>query len=414
MIKTILVIICFCLSNLSVAASFPGNANFNFQMVNVGQIIQLIYAEALSQPYVISPDVLTDSRLVSFRYESKNGEIKSFIANFLDSLGLQVKTKNGVDYVSQKTDEAKTEFQPEFETFIYKPKYREVGYISRVLAPVFKGSFSTNRSIAAPDSAKINKDVPAGSAAAQIDQSADVLLFTGTDKEIAALQKLLPQIDDAKGQVMVRGVVYEVATTDKEGSAFSAVLSILGGKFTVSNSGTTQLDSFIKLKTNAVDAVFSALSKDSRFNVVSKASMRVASGSIGHSSYGQEVPVLGSVSYPSGAGQAVQDVQYRSSGVIFDVRPIVRQSVVDLDVTQQLSDFVQTNTGVNNSPTLNKREVKTSLELEDGDVIVIGGLNTDKKIGASSGFSFLPRWMSAESKEINKTEIILVLYVKID
>lgn len=406
-----LLVLLLCLASVTQAATAPAPANFQFQMINVGQVIQLIYAEALNQPYVISPEVLTDSRLVSFRYESKNGEIKSFIANFLDSLGLQVKTKNGVDYVSKKPDEVKTEFQPEFETFIYKPKYREVGYISRVLAPVFKGSFSTNRSIAAPDSAKINKDVPAGSAAAQIDQSADVLLFTGTDKEIAALQKLLPQIDDAKGQVMVRGVVYEVATTDKEGSAFSAVLSVLGGKFTVSNSGTTQLDSFIKLKTNAVDAVFSALSKDSRFNVVSKASMRVASGSIGHSSYGQEVPVLGSVSYPSGAGQAVQDVQYRSSGVIFDVRPIVRQSVVDLDVTQQLSDFVQTNTGVNNSPTLNKREVKTSLTLSDGDVVIIGGLNTNKQTNTSSRFSFLPNWMSAKSKELQNTEIVLVLHI---
>lgn len=412
MIKTILVIICFCLANFSMAASFPGNANFNFQMVNVGQIIQLIYAEALSQPYVISPDVLTDSRLVSFRYESKNGEIKSFIANFLDSLGLQVKTKNGVDYVSKKTDEAKTEFQPDLETFIYQPKYREVGYISRVLAPLFKGSFSANKTIAATDSAKVNKDVPQGSAASLIDQSADVLLFTGTDKEIATLQKLLPQIDQAKGQVMVRGVVYEVATTDKDGSAFSAVLSILGGKFTVSNVGTTQLDSFIKLKTNAVDAVFSALSKDSRFNVVSKASMRVSSGSVGHSSYGQDVPVLGSVSYPSGAGQAVQDVQYRSSGVIFDVRPIVRQSVVDLEVTQQLSDFVQTNTGVNNSPTLNKREVKTSLTLDDGDVVVIGGLNTDKQTDTNSGFSFLPSWAKSKSSEISKTEILLVLHLQ--
>lgn len=46
--------------------------------------------------------------------------------------------------------------------------------------------------------------VPEGSVAAMVDQNAGVLIFTGTLKEIATLQKLLPQIDDAKGQYGAR------------------------------------------------------------------------------------------------------------------------------------------------------------------------------------------------------------------
>ncbi|MFZ6713291.1 type II secretion system protein GspD [Undibacterium sp. TC9W] len=264
----------------------------------------------------------------------------------------------------------------------------------------------------ATDPAKISKDVPQGSAAAMIDQTADVLLFTGTAKEIATLQKLLPQIDEAKGQVMVRGVVYEVTSTDKQGSAFALALSILGGKFSVINGGSATLDSAIRIKKNSIDAVFSALSSDSRFNVISKASVRVGSGDTGRFNSGQEVPVLGAVSYPSGSGQAVQDVQYRNSGVSFEVKPSVRDEVVDLKVKQQISDFVTTTTGVNNSPTLNKREVETSVSLQDGDVVVLGGLSQDKQTGSHSGLSFLPAFLQSKGSENSKSEILLVLLLQ--
>ncbi|MFZ3002126.1 MAG: type II secretory pathway protein [Undibacterium umbellatum] len=385
---------------------------FDFQMLQVGSVIQLIYAEALKQPYVIDPEVLADSRAVSFRYDAHNGDMRPFITGFLDSLGLSVQVRNGVDYIAKKKVIEQLEQLPELETFVYRPKHRDVGYISRVLAPVFKGSFASNKAIAASDSAKVTRDVPQGSAASMIDQTADVLLFTGTAKEVATLQKLLPQIDEAKGQVMVRGVVYEVASTDKEGSAFALALSILGGKFSIINGGSATLDSSIRLKTNSIDAVFSALSSDSRFNVISKASVRVGSGDTGRFNSGQEVPVLGAVSYPTGAGQAVQDVQYRNSGVTFEVKPSVRDQVVDLRVKQQISDFVSTTTGVNNSPTLNKREVETTLSLQDGDVVVLGGLSQDKQTGSHSGLSFLPAFLQSKGSENAKSEIVLVLQLQ--
>ncbi|MFZ6776221.1 type II secretion system protein GspD [Undibacterium sp. Ji83W] len=383
---------------------------FDFQMLQVGQVIQLIYAEALKQPYVIDPEVLADARAVSFRYDAQNGDMRPFIVGFLDSLGLKVVTTNGIDYVSRKKDIEKTE-QPELETFVYRPKHRDVGYISRVLAPVFKGAFANNRAIAAPEGAKVTHDVPQNSASAMIDQSADVLLFTGTAKEVATLQKLLPQIDDAKGQVMIRGVVYEVETGDKEGSAFTLAMGILGGRFNFLNAGAT-LDTAFKIKTGSIDAVFSALSSDNRFNVVSKPSIRVLSGDTGTFHSGKEVPVLGAVSYPSGAGQAVQQVDYRNSGVSFEVKPKVMDGAIDVKVKQQISDFVQTTTGVNNSPTLNKREVETSLSMQDGDVVLLGGLTQEKQTGTHSGLSFLPSFLHSRSGENTKTEILLVLQLQ--
>src|SRR5690606_22060474 len=119
--------------------------------------------------------------------------------------------------------------------------------------------------------------------------------------------------------------------------------------------------------------IANVLSNDSRFKVVSSPSIRMTSGVSGTFSVGQDVPVLGSVSY-DGNGNAVQSVEYRSSGVIFKVLPNVYERKVVLDINQELSNFVRTETGVDGSPTLTKRELNTSVSVADNEVIVLGGL----------------------------------------
>ncbi|MFZ6639226.1 hypothetical protein ACO0LL_05750 [Undibacterium sp. TC4M20W] len=145
---------------------------------------------------------------------------------------------------------------------------------------------------------------------------------------------------------------------------------------------------------------------------VAETLVRVGSGNTGHFSAGQDVPVLGAASYPMPGGAPVQDIQYKPSGMIFDLRPVVRDDVIDLGVTQQISDFVKTTTGVNNSPTLSKREVETTLSLQDGDVVVLGGLSQDKQTGSHSGLSFLPALLHSKGSENAKSEILLVLQLQ--
>ena len=91
--------------------------------------------------------------------------------------------------------------------------------------------------------------------------------------------------------------------------------------------------------------------------------------------------------------------------------PKVHGDTIDLDVGQQVSNFVVTETGVNNSPTLIKRELKTALTLLDGDVVVLGGLTEDKGTDGATGLSFLPDWARYKSKDNSKSEILLVLQV---
>lgn len=384
--------------------------SFNFRAIAVSEVVQLIFGQALKVPFVLDPAALSDMRPVAFRYSSADGDLQVFVKHFLSSLGYSIEQRGNVQFITKRPEEQMA--KQDDEVFLYRPKYRSVSYLSRTLAPLFQGRFAANRGVASSGAVSPQGAVPDTSAAALIDQDADVLVFAGSLREVSQLERLLPQVDQAVGEVAVRGFVYEVSDTDKKGSAFGLLASLLGGKLnigigTVANAG----GSFLQIKAGGLEAIYSMLSNDSRFKVISSPSLRIQSGERGMFSVGQEVPVLSALSYPQGAGHAVQSVEYRSAGVIFDIQPKVRGQVIDLRINQQLSNYTNTTTGVNNSPTLMKREIRTAVSMQDGEVIVLGGLTENKETKTRDGLSFLPSFLHTKGHETTKADIVLILQV---
>lgn len=385
--------------------------SFDFQVVNVSQVIGLVYKEALKVPYVIDPLVLRDDRLVSFRFDSSSSDFRKFWATFLDSLGFAVEVKNGIDFVSLKKQDVSPSIANEI--FVYRPRFRSAPYLLDLLSTLFKpGSFSTQRNVKPISSnEKTPTNAPSGSAAATIDADADVLVFQAAPDDVQKLRRLLAQVDLASGDVLVKAVVYEVSTGKSDGTAFSLALSLLRGKLGLVLGAKDALANSVSLKTASIDVAFSAFSGDSRFRAVSTPHLRVKSGQQARLMVGQDVPTLGAVSYPQGGGAAVQAVEYRSSGVILGLTPTVRESGVDLVIDQQISDFAKTETGVNSSPTLTKRSFSTTVGVSDGELIVLGGLTQDKLTSTNTGLSFLPQFTRSSSGTDSRTEVLLLLQV---
>jgi general secretion pathway protein D len=397
------------------ASSAPASTKFDFRGVNVASVVQLVYAEALHESYVIDPEVLTDPRTVSFRFEGNKHDLSAFVTAFFDSLGLIVTRRGRIDFVSKKPPPIVAP-GTESEVFIYRPRFRDGAYLVELLAPLVSGSFTSKRAVHGSivgDSAGTDKVAPVGSAAASVDRQTDTVVFTGSSEDVAKLKSVLPQVDLPVGDVLVRGVLYEVQTDEKDGSAFGLALNLLRGstKLGVGPLTTSPGAAFVALKNNSIEAIFSVLSQDSRFKAVSRPMLRVTSGGAGRFTVGQDVPVLGSVSYP-GAGQApVQSVTYQSSGVIYDIRPVVHDASIEVSVMQQTSNFVATNTGVSGSPTLIKRELKSNLSLTDGEIAVMGGLRDSKEARSSEGLSLLPTFLRTKFGDKTGVEILLILQV---
>jgi type II secretory pathway component GspD/PulD (secretin) len=98
--------------------------------------------------------------------------------------------------------------------------------------------------------------------------------------------------------------------------------------------------------------------------------------------------------------------------VILDLKPEIREDDIILSITHQLSSFQATGTGVNNSPTLLKRELQTLVSARGDEFIILGGLDEKRATHTQKGVSFLPDFLSGAHSEEEGTEILLMLHVE--
>ena len=334
--------------------------------------------------------------MITFRLTPDIDE-REFVTRYLGNMNIRIWTKKGVDFIAPYTP--KEPVKPRY-TWTYTPQYRSVAYLSDILGGYVSGSFNNSGAVISDDSLK-------GSSGASnyINRTGDILVYYGTKEDIAILKTLVTSLDTMSDEVVVSGYVFEVQTSQSDGSGILLAAKILSDKFNIS-VGAAGLDNFINIRTGSIDAIFNLLKTDSRFTVVSAPRLRVKNNASASFSVGSDVPVLGSVTVNNNT--TTQSVEYRSSGVLFNVTPSIKSRTMDLKIQQQLSNFVTAETGVNNSPTLIKRDVTTEVSLADGDIILLGGLAEQKDSKASSGWSFF----GSRTSESNKTDIMVMLQVR--
>lgn len=286
-----------------------------------------------------------------------------------------VNKRGGVDYVSliKKSD----------DFFVYRPKHKSAAELKTALSGLF---------------------------GATVGGDGDRLIFKTSVVEIEKIKSLLKRFDVRPREVVVRGKIFEVTTKKTDASSLSIVADVFK-KAGLAVSNGAKLVNYLSFKDKRVNAYWSALNGDDRFKLLSEPSLRIKSNTTASLTVGNDVPTLGSVTYQD--GQPVQSVTYRSSGIIFEITPEVLDGVINLSVRQELSNFAETTSGVNNSPTLVKREIKTNISANSAELIVLGGLIENKNTASTAGLFFLPAFLSAKSNSNDKTEIILSLYVEI-
>lgn len=402
----------------ALAADLSG-VSFDLTGVHIGRVVNLVYGEALPQNYVIAPEVLADDRLVSFRYRPGPGAVpfRVFFVDFLESLGYTVVTRGNIDFIG-KTPVVEPKALP-FVTVVYRPRYRDAGYLRRVIdplllrrddvpAPLKPGPLSALSALSGVAPALPMSAAPASSGVAlpASGDATDVIVYRLPSGDAAMVQNLLFDLDVDPGQLVIRAIVYEVSSTKSDGSALQLLGSVLGGHLGVSINAGAALTNALSLRVGDIDAVISALSVDNRFHAVTQPRLRVRSGDVARLVVGQDVPVIGGTSYQNGV--PLRSVEYRSAGTILTVKPTIRGDAVLLDVQQQLSSSQRTDTGVDESPTLIKRDLQTSISALPGEVIVLGGLTESRKSNTRRGLSFLP-WALSASDDGGSTDVLVVL-----
>jgi type II secretory pathway component GspD/PulD (secretin) len=222
---------------------------------------------------------------------------------------------------------------------------------------------------------------------------------------------LVVELDKPRALGRLRAAVLEVRTAERSGSALEVLASLLGGRFSFSSSVGPQLPQSVGVALGGVSAVLSAVKGDSRVELLAEPMLAALPGTQATVNAGAQVPTIGSVSYGEN-GQPIRSIEYRDSGVSLQLLPVVRGDLVELSLRQERSSFAKTDTGVDETPTLNKSTASAVLRLKPGEAIAFAGLDEQSASRSKSGiFGGL---LGARSRESSSGQLVLVVQAEVE
>jgi general secretion pathway protein D len=104
------------------------------------------------------------------------------------------------------------------------------------------------------------------------------------------------------------------------------------------------------------------------------------------------VTTQSAVSTSTSDAPIVNSVAMRDTGVILEVTPRVNKNgLVQLDISQELSNSIPTTTSNIDSPTIQERRFSSTVVVKNGDTVALGGLITENVTKSRSGVPYLSK-----------------------
>jgi general secretion pathway protein D len=249
------------------------------------------------------------------------------------------------------------------------------------------------------------------------------IIFTGTATDYAQLRTLMTTLDIPAPQVVIEVMLAEVTLTDSTrlGLNFSGVETRDDGTLNFGTEG-------ISVGTGGLLGTFvgpdfrarlNAEASNNRVNILQRPRLVVRSGGTARFQVGTDVPIITSqratdTSQSGNGTDILQSVQYRQTGVILDLEPVVYGDRVDIRISQENSSAGAPPEGIS-SPTILNRSLTTQIAIRDGGTGVLGGLISNNYSKNNSGVPFfkdIPLIGSAfQNNAVNgeRTELLILI-----
>lgn len=218
------------------------------------------------------------------------------------------------------------------------------------------------------------------------DEANNSLVILASAEEYQLLQQVIALLDVTPNQVMLEATIAEVTLNDD--LAFGITWFLQDGEFDLSfsdldNGAVASTFPGFSVLVDGADgrAALNAVASVTDVKVLSSPSLMVLDNRTATLQVGDQVPVVTqtAVSTIDPDAPIVNSVELRDTGVILKVTPRVNEGGrVMLDIEQEVSDVVETRTSGIDSPTIQQRKIKTSVAVDNGETIALGGLIRDK------------------------------------
>lgn len=255
------------------------------------------------------------------------------------------------------------------------------------------------------------------------DPTKNTILTEAAPKDYRRILRLIKTLDVMPNQVLIEATIAEVTLTDELRFGIRWYFKEKASTFTFSDSPFGSLASVFPgfsyaLAMPNVEATLNALSGVTNINIVSSPSLTVMDNKTALLQIGDQVPIItqsaASVEDPNAT--IINSVSYRDTGVILSITPQINESGrVHLDIEQEVSSVAATQTSGIDSPTIRQRKVKTSVVVNDGEAIALGGL-IQKSLSSSRAqvpivgdIPVLGSIFREKNDDLEKTELLILL-----
>ena len=259
------------------------------------------------------------------------------------------------------------------------------------------------------------------------EQVSNTLLLSASPRYFEQIHQIIEELDQAQSQVLIQVLLAEVTLDSNRDLGFEwSFTKNLGNGWNV-GTGTdfgipTQMKNFggysALVTGNNMQFLMRALENDGRVEVLSRPQILTADNKVASINIGQRVPIItGSSTTPQG-GQ-INTFDYRDVGVNLTVTPrITGEGFVKIDVGATNSSLSSSSVEINDKatvPIINERRASTTVTVQSGQTVVIGGLigtvdDVRRKktpfLGDIPGVGFFFR---SSSKKSERRELLIML-----
>ncbi|OZI55889.1 type II secretion system secretin GspD [Bordetella genomosp. 4] len=266
-----------------------------------------------------------------------------------------------------------------------------------------------------------------GGATIQADPSTNTLIISAPEPLYRSLREVIDQLDQRRAQVLVESLIVEVndeAAAEfgiqwmtgsgnlNDGSGFVGGTNLGGSGIGTSSTGATTIDQLaggltLGVVKGTVDVLGNelinlgvlarALNDTGKANILSTPNLLTLDNESASILVGQTVPfVTGQyvTSGSDGSSNPFQTIEREDVGLKLNIRPQISEGgTVKLDIYQEVSSIDQASSSATTGIVTNKRAIDTSVLVDDGQIIVLGGLLEDSvttSTNAVPGLSEIP------------------------
>lgn len=235
----------------------------------------------------------------------------------------------------------------------------------------------------------------------QADEDTNALIITAPPDEMRSILAVIEQLDIRRAQVLVEAIIAELSTnnsaqlgvnfavdgsennrpiayTNLGGATQQLVGTVASGGAALANGLSLALGRF---GSDSVDFGFllSAIASDSDNNILSTPTLVTMDNQEAEIVVGQNVPFVTGTQLSSANDNPFQTIERQDIGISLKVRPQINEgNNIRMEIEQEVSDVSNTAVTGATDITTNLRSIRTTVLVEDGQTLVLGGLIDDQ------------------------------------